>query len=241
MSSLRMTKPTIVGIMRSMNKDSVAETVRSRVRRSRERFWRPTDFVGSPSAVDAELSRLARDGELARIRRGLYWRGILTPLGMAPPAPWKILSAIGGCEGSGPTGLSAASKLGLSTQVPNKEFIAVPCRPPRPLPGIHFVDRSARYSRRDARLNPTEVALLEVLTDWEKVIESPGLAAARCKDILLSGAVSASRLAKATKTEAPVTRARLRELLFAAGFSEEGSRVPLPRSTTPVSLGLLAA
>ena len=64
---------------------SVAPEVRKRVFHSRDRFWHPEDFHGSPDAVAQALSRLARSGELRRVRRGLYWRGAPTRLGMAPP------------------------------------------------------------------------------------------------------------------------------------------------------------
>ncbi len=67
--------------MSAMGKTSVASNVRSRVRRSHDRFWRPEDFDGSPEAVAKALSRLSESGELRRIRRGLYWRGSLDEAG----------------------------------------------------------------------------------------------------------------------------------------------------------------
>lgn len=68
-----------------MADQTVASEVRNRVLRSRDRFWQPEDFDGSPQAVAKELSRLNRSEELRRVRRGLYWRGTPTRLGMAPP------------------------------------------------------------------------------------------------------------------------------------------------------------
>ena len=76
--------------MSTMSTTSVAPEVRKRVLGSRDRFWRPEDFDGSPDAVAQALSRLARSGEVRRVRRGLYWRGASTRLGMAPPPPGRL-------------------------------------------------------------------------------------------------------------------------------------------------------
>jgi hypothetical protein len=62
-------------------------------------------------------------------------------------------------------GLSAANDLGLTTQVPALDIVEVPRRAPRPLSGVHFVDRSARQGRVSARLRAPNVALQEVLSD----------------------------------------------------------------------------
>src|SRR5438105_3705839 len=97
---------------------SVAPEVRRRILPSRDRFWRPEDFDGSPEAVAKALSRLTRAGELRRVRRGLYWRGTPTQLGMAPPSPDRFVHEVIGAPGTGPAGWSAALALGLSTQVP---------------------------------------------------------------------------------------------------------------------------
>src|SRR4030067_3126473 len=97
---------------------TVAGDVRAILLRSRDRFWRPPDFSDPPGAVDAALSRLSREGELVRVRRGLYWRGAKTLLGMAPPRSELIARELLGRVGVGPAGMSAASSLGLSTQVP---------------------------------------------------------------------------------------------------------------------------
>ena len=50
-------------------------------------FFRSTDFEGSTSAVDTAMSRLARDGLLTRVHRGLYWKGVRSRFGTGrPPA-----------------------------------------------------------------------------------------------------------------------------------------------------------
>ena len=138
----------LAGTMSPMSATGVAPEVRKRVLASRDRFWRPEDFDGSPDAVAQALSRMARSGEVRRVRRGLYWRGASTRLGMAPPPPGRLASAVVGGTGSGPAGWSAALVLGLSTQVARSEAVAVPGRSPRSPGSIQYVSRAASTKRR---------------------------------------------------------------------------------------------
>lgn len=103
---------------------------------------------------------LAAEGELVRVRRGLYWRGKKTRFGMTHPSVLEAAVAVGG-PGSGPSGIAAGHLLGLTTQVPSTVDVAVPGKTPEPMPGVRF--RSRPYSRRERRLTPVEVAVLEVL------------------------------------------------------------------------------
>jgi hypothetical protein len=72
------------------------------------------------------LAELTRRGELLHVRRGLYWRGRKTPLGMSPPSPEALAERLVGKHGVGPAGLSAAHRLRLSTQVPRTAHKALP-------------------------------------------------------------------------------------------------------------------
>jgi Family of unknown function (DUF6088) len=222
----------IWGSMRAMRTrtDSAAARVRSRVLSSPERFWRPTDFEGPPGAVDAALSRLAREDELHRVRRGLYWRGRKTLLGMAPPPPESVARELAGPYGVGPAGTNAASALGMSTQLPARAVIAVPSRPPSGTPSIRFVDRSGRYGRVRARLRPTEVALLEVLEDpnrfteltWDDLTK-------RMRDLIDVGKLDPTRLSKAALTEPARIRERLRALFRNVGRTSAADAIPARR------------
>lgn len=210
---------------------SVAPEVRRRVLDTRDRFWRPEDFAGSPDAVAKALSRLAHAGELRRIRRGLYWRGASTQLGMAPPPSDRLVNEVTSTPGTGPAGWSAALALGLSTQVPRREAIAVPSRAPRDPGAVRFVSRAASTKRRDERLRPGEVALLEVLRDWNTLVEVPTHAAVeRIADLAGNGALRIDRLVRASATEPPRVRERLRHLLDAMGRSSDAAAVPPARS-----------
>lgn len=210
---------------------SVAPGVRKRILSSRDRFWRPEDFDGSPEAVAKALSRLTRAEELRRVRRGLYWRGAPTRLGMAPPSPDRFVHEVIDAPGTGPAGWSAALALGLSTQVPRREMIAVPGRVPRNPGTVRFVSRAASTKRRDERLRPPEVALLEVLRGWDTLVEVPtGAAVERIADLAGSGTLRLDRVVRASATEPPRVRERLRHLLGAMGRPADADAVRPARS-----------
>lgn len=210
---------------------SVALKVRKKVLLSRDRFWRPEDFEGSPAAVAQTLSRLTRAGALRRVRRGLYWRGAPTRLGMAPPSSDRLADEVVGGFGIGPAGWSAAVALGLSTQVPRHDTIALPGRVPRTPGTVHFVSRAASTKRRDERLRPVEVALLEVLRDWDTLVElSTNDAMDRIGRLVETDAVRVDRLVRASATEPPRVRERLRSLLNGLGRSTSADLICPARS-----------
>ena len=70
---------------------NVASPVRQRIEASGERVWRMTDFSGlSFPAVAQALSRLARQGQLRRLGKGLYYRSRETTFGPSLPNPAVI-------------------------------------------------------------------------------------------------------------------------------------------------------
>ena len=131
-------------------------------------FIRVAAFDGPPNAVEAEFSRMARAGRLLRVRKGIYWKGRRTKLGMVPPSPEAVAIEVAG-RGSGPAGVYAAYRLGLTSQVPGRPAIAVPGKAPADIPGVRFSVRSWR--RRELGLKQDEVALIEVLRDWPSAVE----------------------------------------------------------------------
>ncbi|MXX40289.1 MAG: hypothetical protein F4Z85_19890 [Gemmatimonadetes bacterium] len=76
--------------------------------------------LGSRSAVDQALSRLARRGQLMRVCQGVYVRPIETRFGLRPPAVEKVIEALAELWGETivPCGGAAANFLGLTTQTP---------------------------------------------------------------------------------------------------------------------------
>ena len=83
------------------------------------------DFIdlGSRSHIDNALSRLAKNGKLKRIARGLYeYPKVDELLGELSPNLDKVAKAMAGRDGIRlqPTGAYAANRLHLSEQVPMK-------------------------------------------------------------------------------------------------------------------------
>ena len=77
--------------------------------------------LGSRAAVDQELYRLARQGAIQRVARGVYAKPEVSSLfGEVPVAPVKIVTARVQSTGGQVqvSGAEAANRLGLSTQVP---------------------------------------------------------------------------------------------------------------------------
>ena len=127
------------------------------------------DFGGTRTAVESAFSRLTANGDLLRVRKGLYWKGALTPWGMTFPREEEVAVTLGG-PGSGPAGIAAAHWLGLTSQVPSTYLAAVPGRAPAPWRHVRFTQRP--FERLLAALSPSEVAVLEVLRAGPTVIES---------------------------------------------------------------------
>lgn len=199
--------------MRTATVESVAGAARHRVERARPgTFLRRRDFEGGDRAVESALSRLAAEGELVRVRRGLYWRGKKTRFGMTHPSMLEAAVAVGG-PGSGPSGIAAAHLLGLTTQVPSTVDVAVPGKTPEPMRGVRF--RSRPHSRRERRLSPVEVAVLEVLRDPDAAEASWPRVVARIRELIADGTVRAEVLDAEASTE-PRVKARERWAAVAA-------------------------
>lgn len=207
---------------------STASMVRGRLKRSSGKFVRAQDFEGSHGAVLRELSRRAEAGDLRHVQKGLYWCGPKTMLGMAPPVPLELVQELAGAAGVGPAESSAALALGLSTQHPRHETFAVPTRPPRCDDArLVIKDRSGREGRRAQKLNANEVAVLEVLADWPRVIELPREQAVdRLVGVVSSDAVRPAKLARAAKDESAVVREGLRGLFVLGGLQAAAQLIP---------------
>jgi hypothetical protein len=213
--------------------NAAAET-RELILASSERFWRASD-LGAAShrrKLGRELARLAKEGELIRVRPGLYWRGRQTKFGISLPSLQAVLTELlpaDACPGY--SGHHAANQLGLSTQVPALEQIAVCCRPPTGIERVRFYDRRARTGRQRQKLSGLEVTLLELLEGWDKFVELPAAAATkRLLSMLERDDVGLERLAAASVTEPARVRERLYQLLQRGGHAPLAAQIARPRS-----------
>lgn len=83
-----------------------------------------TDFlhVGSRDAIDQALSRLARNGKLLRLARGIYALPVQSKFGEHAPRTSDLLAGLSRITGDTyvPSGAVEANQLGFTTQVPTK-------------------------------------------------------------------------------------------------------------------------
>jgi len=132
-------------------------------------FVRVNDLPGSPAARSCAVSRARKAGMLLPIRNGLYFKGVQTRYGMTrPPAEAAALEVLG-LTGVGPTGVSAARALGLTTQVPARPALTIAGAVPTSVPGVSV---SKRNNMRRRNLRYAEIALVELLRgDWELTVD----------------------------------------------------------------------
>jgi hypothetical protein len=85
----------------------------------------PKEFLhlASRAAVDQTLSRLAKEGRILRIGRGVYTRSVVGRFGVRPPSTQAVIEAIEAASGEVVVshGAAEANALGLTTQVPTRE------------------------------------------------------------------------------------------------------------------------
>jgi Family of unknown function (DUF6088) len=191
----------------TVSKRATARTVRERVRRGKARFWKHTDFSGlPPAAVATALSRLAREGELRRVGKGVYYRAAPTSFGMSTPA-FSAAAAETLKAPVHPAGLTAANALGLTTQNPRRPEYATPASAP-PSALRDAVVHTGRPALR-ATLSAQDGAMLEVLRERARSSDlSPEETVQRLLR-LLSDEGRFRGLASAAMAEPPRVRAML--------------------------------
>jgi Family of unknown function (DUF6088) len=209
-----------------------AATVRTRIEKGGERYWRHTDFLDLPAtAVTQALHRLERAGLVTHVRKGLYYRGRDTTFGPSIPAHSDI-AARSVRAALQPAGLTASNALGLTTQNPARpEYATTSGRIPTAITGA--VVHTRRPSSR-AGLTALEGAVLEVLRERGRTSDlSPTDTVRRLRKVL--GAKSMfDRVAAAAGEEPPRVRAML------GAFGQEMRANPkalarLRRSLNPLS------
>lgn len=200
---------------RGRSPHSVATRVYERVRKGGERYWLLSDFGDlSATAVAHALSRLTSAGELQRVRKGVYYRSKETVLGPTVPSVNAVASRTAKAP-LHPSGLTAGTALGLSTQNPMRpEFATASATVPSAVADA-LVHTGRPRSRLD--LDAAQAALLEVLRDRARYSDlSPEGTVDRLVK-MLSDHKRFERLAKAALDEPPRVRAMLGALGERAG------------------------
>lgn len=226
---------------RGRSPHSGATRVYERVRAGGERYWSLSDFRDlSASAAAHALSRLAAEGELQRVRKGLYYRSKSTALGPSTPSASAMLAQTTHAP-LHPAGLTAGASLGLSTQNPARPEFATPAAA---APGI--LRDATVYTRRPpsrAELDADDGALLELLRDRARYSDLPPQETVKRLVQMLSDPIRFKRLADAALSEPPRVRAILGALGEQAG-APGSSLDSLRTSLNPISrfdFGMLRA
>jgi hypothetical protein len=151
---------TVPHILRTRN---AARTVHERIETGGERIWRLSDFAALPfPAVAQALSRLARQGQLKRLGKGLYYRQRQTAFGPSLPNPAAIRS-LPVRQRAFPAGIAAANLLGFTTQNPARiELATEGMSLPRLIVGKDVVIHTRRPPAWRS-LSEAEAALLDFL------------------------------------------------------------------------------
>jgi len=192
---------------------SVAHRVRNRITRGGEdRLWTYRDFIDLPGlAVAATLSRLAKNGRIRRVRKGVYYVPHVTRFGTTSPDPSNVVAAVLTSRGIAwkPSGSAAYNRLGFTTQVSPTTTFAVSRR----------VRLASSGSRTRLKLRPAaavrdasadERAMLDALRDLRWIPDTtPERVVARIGDLFRSRRVSFERVARFARREPPRVRAVL--------------------------------
>jgi len=141
---------------------------------SSQRVWTTADFLdlGSRAAVDQALSRLVRQGALARPARGLFAvRRKSERLGIDLPAKLEeVVDALARRSGATvvPSGATFANQLGLSTQVPMRAIFQTTGRARRYQIGGVSVELRHVPPRRLAASSQHNLAVLSAIAHLGK-------------------------------------------------------------------------
>jgi hypothetical protein len=194
--------------------EKTAQAVRGQIEAGGERVWRLTDFTGMPfTAVAQTLSRLARQGMIQRLGKGLYYRPRQTAFGQSRPNTAQIRSLPVRSKGVFPAGVAAANLLGFTTQNAARVEVATDgLSLPRLIVGKETVIHTRRPESWRA-LSETDAALLDFLRNRGTSSE---LSAEETVEKLLGYFGEAGRFERLLRV-APSEPPRVRAMLGAIG------------------------
>lgn len=195
-----------------------AAAVRRRVEQEGERVWRLEDFHDLPvGAVARTLSRLAKEGLIERLSKGTYYRTRQTAFGKSRPNPAAVQRLAARSKPLYPSGIAAASLLGLTTQTARRGEVATSATSlPRKLVGEETVIHTRRPEAW-ASLTPMDAAFLDVLRHHGRTSELPPAETVRRLQKLLHEDGRLERLLHVASSEPPRVRAMLGALAERTG------------------------
>jgi len=219
---------------------SAMDMARKCIRRAPGSLIRATDLVEArPEAASKALSRLAEQGVIQRVRKGLYYVPKATLLGTSRPSEPAVVQKVLDYRAR-PTGLTAANVLGLTTQLPARpEYAAYAVVAPA---GLETARLRMRPRARAVELEARDAALLEFIRDRGRFGELGAEETyARLRSLLAGGGSATKpatrrlqRLRDAALLEPPRVRAILGALMVTAGLPPSLWK-PLRESLNPFS------
>lgn len=188
----------------------VTTFVSQRIEAGGERLWRLGDFRDFPvSAVAQALSRLAQQGKIERLSKGIYYRPRSTAFGKSKPNPAQIRELASRDSTVFPSGIAAANLLGFTTQNAARSEVATSALSlPRKLVGADTVIH-ARRPEAWSGLSEADAALLDFLRRSGKTSGLGPHETVRRLLSLFSEKNCFDRLLKVADTEPPRVRAML--------------------------------
>ncbi len=217
--------------------------VRRQIEGGGERLWRLDDFRDLPfEAVAQALSRLTRQGRLARLSKGIYYSSRQTAFGTSQPNPAAIQKLASRRRGVFPSGIAAANLLGFTTQTASRSEVSTSALSlPRKLVGSDTVIHTRRPEAW-AALSDNDAALLDFLRRSGRTSELSPEETIRRTIKLLSEKGRFERLLAVAASEPPRVRAMIGAIGEQLGKDRTGLR-RLRDSLNPFSrfdFGLLA-
>jgi hypothetical protein len=198
--------------------NSIANAIRSRILRGgTDRLWTYADFPDvDRHPLAATLSRLAKSGELTRVRRGVYYRAGKTIFGLSKPDPSELTDAVLRARGEPvmPSGIGSYTAFGLTTQVSGSVSRATLNRiPENSVPGVRLFATPRPLSKQKG-IHTEERTALDALRDVTRIPGAhPADVLGRIGMLLRIGDLDFTRLARYASVEPP----RVRALLGAIG------------------------
>jgi hypothetical protein len=222
-----------------MREKSITEKVRKKIEvGGTDKLWTYAHFESLPTqAVATALSRLAKEGVIERVRKGVYYKPKETRFGRTAPDGARVAVEVlkGRKTRWGVSGLPIYNALGLTTQIS-----AVPTfdvnRETRSLhTGSKTRVRVKARNRRVKDMTHEERGVLDALRDIKSIPDTdPAKTVGRIADLTKAGRISFERLVKLAKNEPPRVKALLGVIGEILGKSTEVLR-PLKAALNPTT------
>jgi hypothetical protein len=190
---------------------AVANTIRRKVENAApERLWTFRDFAALPiSAVAKTFSRLASEGVVHRLRKGVYYKPKTTRFGTLKPDPTNVIAVVLDRKNVDwkPSGLSVWNAMGLTTQIAATPTFTTDHRVRITAAGSRVRISTAPSVRG---LSTEERAALDAMRNLRHVPDTtPEAVIRRLVDLCREGRLSFGRMLRVAKLEPPRVRALL--------------------------------